>query len=222
MLSEVADKRLKAIKEFTEFGSGFKIAMRDLEIRGAGSLLGEIQHGHLEQVGYDTYCKLLDEVIKEMKGIKVTEEVDVQIDLNVTSYIPDSYISDSSQKIEIYQNIALCRNEEDIQDVIDEIIDRFGNMPQELEKLTEIARIKNLAKSVNVIKISNKPGSIVFTFDNSNFDVDINKLVDKYKSKVRISPGVKPIITIKISDEKETVLIDETKYFLKLIQKSEK
>lgn len=196
--------------------------MRDLEIRGAGSLLGEIQHGHLEQVGYDTYCKLLDEVIKEMKGIKVTEEVDVQIDLNVTSYIPDSYISDSSQKIEIYQNIALCRNEEDIQDVIDEIIDRFGNMPQELEKLTEIARIKNLAKSVNVIKISNKPGSIVFTFDNSNFDVDINKLVDKYKSKVRISPGVKPIITIKISDEKETVLIDETKYFLKLIQKSEK
>lgn len=222
MLSEVADKRLKAIKEFTEFGSGFKIAMRDLEIRGAGSLLGEIQHGHLEQVGYDTYCKLLDEVIKEMKGIKVTEEVDVQIDLNVTSYIPDSYISDSSQKIEIYQNIALCRNEEDIQDVIDEIIDRFGNMPQELEKLTEIARIKNLAKSVNVIKISNKPGSIVFTFDNSNFDVDINKLVDKYKSKVRISPGVKPIITIKIPDEKETVLIDETKYFLKLIQKSEK
>lgn len=193
--------------------------MRDLEIRGAGSLLGEIQHGHLEQVGYDTYCKLLDEVIKEMKGIKVTEEVDVQIDLNVTSYIPDSYISDSSQKIEIYQNIALSRNEEDIQDVIDEIIDRFGNMPQELEKLIEIARIKNLAKSVNVIKISNKPGSIVFTFDNSNFDVDINKLVDKYKSKVRISPGVKPIITIKISDENETVLIDETKYFLKLIQK---
>ena len=88
LLSEVADKRLKAIKEFTEFGSGFKIAMRDLEIRGAGSLLGEIQSGHLEQVGYDTYCKLLDEVVKEMKGIKVTEEADVQVDLNVTCYIP--------------------------------------------------------------------------------------------------------------------------------------
>ena len=98
LLSEVADKRLKAIKEFTEFGSGFKIAMRDLEIRGAGSLLGEIQSGHLEQVGYDTYCNLLDEVIKEMKGIEVKPEVDIQIDLNVTSYIPDDYISRCKSK----------------------------------------------------------------------------------------------------------------------------
>ena len=92
-------KRLKAIKEFTEFGSGFKIAMRDLEIRGAGSLLGEIQHGHLEQVGYDTYCNLLDEVVKEIQGEVVTPEIDVQIDLDVTSYIPDFYISDSDYLI---------------------------------------------------------------------------------------------------------------------------
>lgn len=126
LLSEVADKRLKAIKEFTEFGSGFKIAMRDLEIRGAGSMLGEVQHGHMEQVGYDTYCKLLDEVMKESQGIQVEEEKDVQIDLNISSYIPDDFIKDSSQKIEIYQNIALCRTEEDIQNVIDEIIDRYG------------------------------------------------------------------------------------------------
>lgn len=222
LLSEIADKRLKAIKEFTEFGSGFKIAMRDLEIRGAGSLLGEIQHGHLEQVGYDTYCRLLDEVIKEMKGIKVKEEIDVQIDLNVTSYIPDSYIADSNQKIEIYQNIALCRNEENIQDVIDEIIDRFGDMPQELEKLIEIARIKNMAKLLNIIKISNKPGNIIFTFENSDFNININKLVEEYKSRVRISPGVKPIITIKIPDDKEKTIIEESKYFLKLIQKIEK
>ena len=109
MLSEEADKRLKAIKEFTEFGSGFKIAMRDLEIRGAGSLLGEIQSGHLEQVGYDTYCNLLDEVVKEMQGTEIESDIDIQIDLNVTSYIPDEYIEDSAQKIEIYQNIALCR-----------------------------------------------------------------------------------------------------------------
>ena len=103
MLTEEGDKRLKAIKEFTEFGSGFKIAMRDLEIRGAGSLLGEIQSGHLEQVGYDTYCSLLDEVVKEMQGVQVEPELDIQIDLNVTSYIPDEYIPDSAQKIEIYQ-----------------------------------------------------------------------------------------------------------------------
>ena len=134
MLSEVADKRLKAIKEFTEFGSGFKIAMRDLEIRGAGSLLGEIQSGHLEQVGYDTYCNLLDEVVKEMQGIEVKPEVDIQIDLNVTSYIPEEYIQDSNQKIEIYQDIALCKNEEDIQNVTDEIIDRFWRYARRIRK----------------------------------------------------------------------------------------
>lgn len=108
LLSEVADKRLRAIKEFTEFGSGFKIAMRDLEIRGAGSILGEFQHGHMDEVGYDMYCKLLDQVIKETKGIEIKEEQDVQIDLNVSGYIPDNYISSSDQKIEIYQEIALC------------------------------------------------------------------------------------------------------------------
>ena len=164
MLSEVADKRLKAIKEFTEFGSGFKIAMRDLEIRGAGSLLGEIQSGHLEQVGYDTYCNLLDEVVKEMKGIETKPETDIQIDLNVTSYIPDEYISDSNQKIEVYQDIALCKNEEDIQNVIDEIIDRFGNMPEELENLIDIARIKYLAKKLHIIKIASRKTAVVFTF----------------------------------------------------------
>ena len=125
MLSEEADKRLKAIKEFTEFGSGFKIAMRDLEIRGAGSIMGEIQHGHMEQVGYDMYCKLLDEVVKEIKGEELKEEIEIQIDLDVSSYIPDNFIENSSQKIEIYQNIASCKSEDDIQNVIDEIIDRY-------------------------------------------------------------------------------------------------
>ena len=132
LMTEVAEKRLKAIKEFTEFGSGFKIAMRDLEIRGAGSLVGDMQHGHMEQVGYDTYCKLLDEVVKEMKGIKVEEEQEITIDINVSSYIPDSYIENSSQKIEVYQNIALCRNKEDIENTKNDIIDRFGKMPQEV------------------------------------------------------------------------------------------
>ena len=163
VLAEEADKRLKAIKEFTEFGSGFKIAMRDLEIRGAGSLIGEIQHGHLEEVGYDTYCKLLDEVVKEEQGIEVKPEFDVQIDLNVTSFIPESYISDSNQKIEIYQDIALCKDEKDIQDVIDELIDRFGDIPKEVEKLLEISRIKQLAKAKGVSKISSKKEAIVFT-----------------------------------------------------------
>ena len=216
LLSEVADKRLKAIKEFTEFGSGFKIAMRDLEIRGAGSLLGEIQSGHLEQVGYDTYCKLLDEVVKEMKGIKVTEEQEVQIDLNVTCYIPDDYIEDSGQKIEIYQKIALCRNEEDIQNVIDEVIDRYGNIPKELENLIDVARIKQLAKAQNIIKVESKPTGVLFVFSSRDaIKYDITELVKKYGNKIKFSAGIKPMISYKIGDLKEKELLKEVEDFLK-------
>ena len=215
MLAEVADKRLKAIKEFTEFGSGFKIAMRDLEIRGAGSLLGEIQSGHLEQVGYDTYCNLLDEVVKEMQGKEVEPDLDIQIDLNVTSYIPDEYISDSSQKIEIYQNIALCKNEQDIQNVVDEIIDRFGNMPGELENLLDIARIKYLAKPLYITKIASKKTSVVFTYDQKKFNVDIVRLVETYKNKVKFQPGVKPMITLNIGTKNERQILNDVIDFLK-------
>jgi len=215
LLSEVADKRLKAIKEFTEFGSGFKIAMRDLEIRGAGSLLGEIQHGHLEQVGYDTYCHLLEEVISEIQGKEVKREIEVQIDLDVTSYIPDSYISDSSQKIEVYQDIALCRTEEDIQNVIDEVIDRFGNMPNELENLIEIARIKSLCKEKFVTKVSSKKGFAVFTFENEKFDADIGQLLKNYRNKIRFSPGAKPMITLALDSNVDIKILKEIKEFLR-------
>ena len=219
MLSEVADKRLKALKEFTEFGSGFKIAMRDLEIRGAGSLLGEIQSGHLEQVGYDTYCNLLDEVVKEMKGIEVRPESDIQIDLNVTSYIPEEYISDSNQKIEVYQNIALCRSEEDIQNVIDEIIDRFGNMPEELENLIDIARIKYLAKQINITKIASKKTAVVFTFEPSKgengIETHVVDLVKKYGNKIKFSNGVKPMVTLEIGSNNERQILNDVTEFIK-------
>ena len=105
-MSDTAYKRLDAITQFTSFGSGFKIAMRDLEIRGAGDVLGKQQHGHMEKVGYDMYCKLLDEVVKEIKGEELIEEIDVQIDLDISCYIPDQFIEDSNQKIEIYQKIS--------------------------------------------------------------------------------------------------------------------
>ena len=214
MLSEVADKRLKAIKEFTEFGSGFKIAMRDLEIRGAGSLLGEIQHGHMEQVGYEMYCKLLDEVIKEMQGIQVQEEIDVQIDLNISCYIPDEYISDSSQKIEVYQDIALCRTEEDIANVIDELIDRYGNMPKELENLLEVARIKEMCRQFNILKISRKNGAFVFYFDANKFDFSIvDLLISKYGNLVSFSPGKEPYITLKSKTSTDLEQLNEIKKF---------
>ena len=221
LLSEVADKRLKAIREFTEFGSGFKIAMRDLEIRGAGSLLGEIQHGHMEQVGYDTYCNLLDQVVKEMQGIEIEEEPEIQIDINISRYIPDSYIDNSSQKIEVYQNIALCRTEEDIQNVIDEIIDRYGVMPKELENLIEVARIKELCREAGVIKISEKKNmltnsnNIVFYYDKNKYDPEIvDRLIKKYGNDVKFSAGIEPYVTLKIGNLKDEKLVEKIKEFL--------
>ena len=222
LLSEIADKRLKAIKEFTEFGSGFKIAMRDLEIRGAGSLLGEIQSGHMEQVGYDTYCKLLDEVIKEMQGgLPIKEEKDIQIDINLSSYIPETYIEDSAQKIEIYQDIALCRNDKDIEDVIDEIIDRYGSMPEEVENLIEIARIKILARKASIIKVIQKEKSIIINLDKDNIQINgeiVNNLVKKYGSKIRFSQGVDPYITLKTEQKDEKLIINEIKNLLNFIK----
>ena len=217
MLNEAADKRLKAIKEFTEFGSGFKIAMRDLEIRGAGSLIGEIQSGHLEEVGYDTYTRILNEVIKEEQGIKVEEELECQIDINITSFIPDEYIPDQNQKIEIYQDIALCKTEEDISNVIDELIDRFGNMPSEIENLLEISRIKQKAKKQYITKIQSKPGALVFTYDVDKFDTQIvNKAIEKYSNRIKFSSGIKPMITLTMKKNGEKELISEIKSFLDL------
>ena len=182
---------------------------------------GEIQSGHLEQVGYDTYCNLLDEVVKEMKGIEVKEEKDIQIDLDITSYIPDSYIEDSSQKIDIYQKIALCRTEEDIGNVIDEIIDRFGNMPGELNNLIEVARIKQLCKQTGVVKVTEKRNrttnsqNVVFYFDKDKFDPQIiAKLLKKYGTKIKFSTGIEPYITLLLKNQTEEQLIKEIKEFL--------
>ena len=214
MLTEVADKRLKAIKEFTEFGSGFKIAMRDLEIRGAGSLMGEVQHGHMEQVGYDMYCKLLDEVVKEIRGEAVVEEVDVQIELDVSSYIPDEFIENSSLKIEIYQTIALCKNEEDILNVTDEIIDRFGKMPKEIENLLDIARIKILCREKSILKVSQRDMNILFFFEQDKFNIDIvDKLMKTFRNRIKFSPAQMPYITFKLQDKNDT--LEECKDFLK-------
>ena len=189
--------------------------MRDLEIRGAGSLIGEIQSGHLEEVGYDTYTRLLDEVLKEEQGIKIEEELDCQIDLNVTSYIPEEYIPDSNQKIEIYQDIALCKTEEDISNVLDEIIDRFGNPPPEIENLLEISRIKQLAKKKYITKIQSKMNGAVFTYDSNKFDNNsLSDLIKKYGTRLKFSSGIKPMITLKIDTHNDKDLFKEIKEYL--------
>ena len=150
-----------------------------------------------------------------MQGIEIEPEIDIQIDLNVTSYIPEEYISDGSQKIEIYQNIALCKNEEDIQNVIDEIIDRFGNMPPELENLLDIARIKYLAKQYYITQITSKGTAVVFTFEQSKFNIDVIKLVEKYKNAIKFQPGIKPMITLKIGTTNERQILNDVTNFLK-------
>ena len=188
--------------------------MRDLEIRGAGSLIGEMQHGHMEQVGYDTYCKLLDEVVKEMKGIEVEEDIDITIDINVSSYIPDSYIENGSQKIEVYQNIALCRNEEDIKNIQEDITDRYGKIPKEVYNLLEIAKIKEKCKQNGIIKISQKGNNIIFVFSPESFTIDIDKLINEYKNRIKFSPGREPYITYKL-DSTQNVLKEITE-FLKI------
>ena len=220
MITYEANQRLKVIKEFTEFGSGFKIATRDLQIRGAGSIFGEVQSGHIEQVGYDMYNKLLNEVVKEEKGEKIIEDIEVQIDIGISSFIPDNYIENSSQKIEIYQDIANCRKETDIADVIDEIIDRYGNMPKEVENLIEIARIKNIARPRHIVKIQEKQMGIVFTFSEDIIieAETISKLLKQYKNKIHFSAIGKPYITLKIENNK----IEEIKKFILNFDEMEK
>ncbi|CEQ25837.1 transcription-repair coupling factor [Paraclostridium sordellii] len=153
VLSEIAEKRLKAIREFTEFGSGFKIAMRDLEIRGAGNILGPQQHGHMAVIGYDLYVKMLNEAIRKVKGEVVQEEIDVEVDLPVNAYIPDSYIDDEIIKIEMYKKIASIENESDMNDIKDELADRFSDIPKSVNALISIAYIKTLCKQIGIEKI---------------------------------------------------------------------
>jgi len=148
-----------------------------------------------------------------MQGIKVDEEIDVQIDISVGSYIPDSFIDNSSQKIEIYQNIALCKTEEDIENVIDEIIDRYGKMPDEVENLTEVARIKNQCRKVGVTKVQQKQNSIVFYFEPSRFKIEcIDDLVKKFRNQIKFSPAREPYITYKL--ENTGKILEEIKEFL--------
>ena len=162
LLREVAEKRLSAIREFTDLGSGIKIAMRDLEIRGAGNLLGEAQSGHMEAVGYDLYCKMLNEAVLQLKGGEEAEIFQTTIDLNINAYIPDSYIRNENQKLDIYKRIPAIENEEDMDDMTEELIDRFGDIPKTVQQLLHAAALKNLAHAVYVTAVEQKGDAIRF------------------------------------------------------------
>ncbi|MGN0141373.1 MAG: transcription-repair coupling factor [Roseburia sp.] len=193
MLKEVAEKRLAAIKEYTELGSGFKIAMRDLEIRGAGNLLGAEQHGHMEAVGYDLYCKMLNEAVKEAKGIAVEENFDTSIDIDIDAYIPMGYIPNEVQKLDIYKRIADMETSEETEEMLEELIDRFGDPPKSVENLLYIAKIKSLAHGLYMTEVAQKGDTLRFTlYEKAKLDVArIPEFVAEYGGCLKFSMDTK-------------------------------
>jgi len=216
VLSEVAEKRLEAIKEFTEFGSGFKIAMRDLEIRGAGNLLGAEQHGHIDAVGYDLYLKLLEEAIRNLKGEQPKEEITTTIDLKVSAYIDSSYIEDENLRLEMYKKIASIESREDMMEVAEELIDRFGDYPKPVEALLDIAYIKAVASKLHIVEISEKSSGVILKFkDKDSVDMEtVEKMVREYKGNLTFSSQYPPYLTYKYN-KKETLL----KELIELVEK---
>ena len=197
LLREVAEKRLSAIREFTDLGSGFKIAMRDLEIRGAGNLLGAEQHGHMEAVGYDLYCKMLNEAVKHLKGEMEEESYTTTLDLNVDAFIPASYIPNEYQKLDIYKRIASIENEEEMDDMLEELIDRFGDVPRKVQQLLSIALLKALAHSAYVTAVEQKGERIKFVmYEHAEVNVEkIPELVQKYKGDLQFTVDANPYFT---------------------------
>ena len=197
LLREVAEKRLAAIREFTDLGSGFKIAMRDLEIRGAGNLLGAEQHGHMEAVGYDLYCKMLNEAVKHLKGEITEEPYTTTVDLNVDAFIPASYIPNEYQKLDIYKRIASIENEDEMDDMLEELIDRFGDVPKKVQQLLSIALLKALAHSAYVTAVEQKGEVIKFVmYEQAKVKVEqIPELVKKFKGDLQFTVDTNPYFT---------------------------
>ncbi len=201
VLTEIAAKRLDAIREFTQFGSGFRIAMRDLEIRGAGSILGGKQHGHMEAVGYDMYIQLLSEAIAEQKGeIPPLRPEECLVDLQIEAHIPESYIESLSGRLDIYRKIAGIQSSEDSMDLIDELIDRYGEPPRAIQGLITVALVRNMAGKLGITEITERNGIMFFYLKTATME-QIQALVSKFKGRVTINGSEKPYIAVKIAKD---------------------
>ncbi len=201
MLKEIAEKRLQAIKEFTELGSGFKIAMRDLEIRGAGNLLGAQQSGHMEAVGYDLYCKMLNDAVRTMKGdIPEEETFDTTVDMDIDAFIPATYIKSEFQKLDIYKRIAEIENEEEFLDMQEELLDRFGDMPASVNNLLNIALIKSICHKVYITSLVHKKDEVkLVMYHKAKIDVErIPLLIKKHHPDLKLTPEANPYFTYQL------------------------
>jgi transcription-repair coupling factor (superfamily II helicase) len=196
-LSEIATKRLSAIREYTEFGAGFKVALRDLEIRGAGNILGPEQHGHLQSVGYDMYMKLLNEAVLEEKGETSVSKPECVVDLNVNAYIPDKYISVGSQRIDVYKKIALIETNEDLMDVTDELLDRYGDMPQCVSDLLKISLLRKKGSEAKISKLERRASNVLiypYVMNSGAW----TRLAAENRGKILLNLGSKPYVSCKI------------------------
>lgn len=218
VLSEVAAKRLDAIREFTQFGSGFRIALRDLEIRGAGSVLSGRQHGHMEAVGYDMYLRLLNEAIAEQKGEALPPSPeDCLVDISIDAYIPENYIENLSQRIDCYRKIASITNEEDSRDVLDELIDRYGEPPKAVMGLVNVTLTRNTASRLGITEITQRADKVLFFIKSPEVE-QIQELCRVYKNRVKFFDGAKPYFAVTIEKkQKASELMTET---VKLMQAS--
>lgn len=222
VLSEIAEKRLSAIRDFTEFGAGFKVAMRDLEIRGAGNILGAEQHGNMASVGYEMYMHLLDEAILEEKGEKrKPKPAECTVDFNVNAYIPEDYVRGSSHRLEAYKKISLIRNDEDLMDVNDEFLDRYGPMPDPVSSLINISFLRAIASSCNLSRVEYKNRTLIFYPE--NIDVRAwSELCAQNNGKLLLSLGGKPYISCRVKNEAFglDIAIKLLKQYQKIIEKS--
>ena len=217
ILTEVAEKRLKALKDFTELGSGFKIAMRDLEIRGAGNMMGSSQHGHMASIGYDLYCRMLEDTIKLIKGEIENEPIETSVDIKVDAFIPSSYITDEIQKIEVYKKIAAIENINDFMEIKSELEDRYSSIPDSVYNLMDIAYIKSLCKGLYIEDIKEIAKELRFKFVKGykGFEGIYSVLLKQYKDNVILYFGETPSFAIKLDNiKKETAL----EYYKKLLE----
>jgi len=192
MLKEIAEKRLAAIKEFTDLGSGFKIAMKDLEIRGAGNLLGKSQSGHMEAVGYDLYCKMLNEEVKRLKGEAVSaDEYETLVDIEVSAYIPAEYIRNEVSRLEMYKRIATIYSDEELLELKDELIDRYGEMPDALDNLINISYIRQLAHEAGATKVEGRDEKVrIDIYTDIKFDVNkLGSLMAESEGRLKLKSG---------------------------------